>query len=225
VSVGSHPAIPPRKAARSLTSRLHPLTHLLRAATAKSVLVRVLLISVVAMLVTTGGVMAGALVVAPVVAHADSHGAGTALSSQFASAVSFAGAAARGAWGRIDHMTADLLAALPEPVARYLLPSIAILSILGAGLALLLPSRSPRSAPTWAFPGSMGGGPRLARATPTGSAKLASRKQRTPKAVEALAASGVSTADIAWKTGLPIDAVRLLLAISSGPRQVHPDTA
>ncbi len=211
MSAGSHPAIPSQKAASPVSSRVQPILQRLRVATRKSVLLRVLLVSLLAMAVTTAGVVAGALVVAPVVAQADALGAGTALSSQLATVSAAAGTAARDAWSRVDRMTAEQLATLPDPVARYLLPSIAILSIIGAVLALLLPSRTPGVTKT--------------RTPPTNSTRLVTRKHRTPKAVEALAASGASTADIAWKTGLPIDAVKLLLAISSGPRQVHPDTA
>jgi hypothetical protein len=211
MSAGSHPAIPPRKAASPLAAVVQPILQRLRVAAGKSAFVRVVLVSLLAMVVTTAGVVAGALVVAPVVAQADALGAGTVLSSQLTTVATSTGTAARAVWDRVDRMTAEQLAALPDPLARYLLPSIAILSIIGAVLALLLPSRA-RAVPS-------------TRTAPTNSTRLAPKKHRTPKAVEALAAAGASTADIAWKTGLPVDAVKLLLAISSGPRQVHPDTA
>lgn len=43
-----------------------------------------------------------------------------------------------------------------------------------------------------------------------------SRPSKTPRAVQALAAAGAQPAEIAWKTGLPVDAVAMLLEIS-GP--------
>ena len=211
MSAGSHPAIPARKAASPVASVVQPILQRLRVAARKSVVLRVVLVSLLALVVTTAGVVAGALVVAPVVAQADALGAGTALSARLETVTASTAGAARAAWGQVDRLTAEQLATLPDPVARYLLPSIAILSIVGAVLALLLPSRARRVA--------------NARTPPTNSTRLAPKKHRTPKAVEALAAAGASTADIAWKTGLPIDAVKLLLAISSGPRHVHPDTA
>ena len=48
---------------------------------------------------------------------------------------------------------------------------------------------------------------------------------RTPRAVQALAASGTSPSEISWRTGLPVDAIALLLAISTVPRQLQPPTA
>lgn len=39
---------------------------------------------------------------------------------------------------------------------------------------------------------------------------------KTPRAVQALAASGAAPTEIAWKTGLPVDAVSMLLEIT-GP--------
>ncbi len=215
MSVGSHPVIPARRAPWSLASRLHAIARPLRAAAAKSAFVRVVLISMAAMGVTAAGVAAGALVVAPVVAQADARGASTAFSTRLAAATTKAETVTRSAWRKLDNQTTVMLAALPEPVARYLLPSIAILSITGAIVALVLPPRRPRADAMRDARNSVGSDRQISWVTPTGSTKLASRKQRTPKAVEALAASGVSTPDIAWKTGLPIDAIRLLLAISS----------
>lgn len=51
-------------------------------------------------------------------------------------------------------------------------------------------------------------------------------KNRTPRAVQALANAGTTPADIARRTGLPLDAVVLCLAMSpSGARQLRPPTA
>lgn len=43
--------------------------------------------------------------------------------------------------------------------------------------------------------------------------KLTSRGGKTPRTVQALAAAGAAPAEIAWKTGLPLDAVSMLLEI------------
>lgn len=43
--------------------------------------------------------------------------------------------------------------------------------------------------------------------------KLAGRASKTPRAVQALAAAGAAPTEIAWKTGLPLDAVSMLLEI------------
>ena len=40
------------------------------------------------------------------------------------------------------------------------------------------------------------------------------KSSRTPRAVAALAAAGANPTEIAWKTGLPVDAVSMLLEIS-----------
>lgn len=43
--------------------------------------------------------------------------------------------------------------------------------------------------------------------------KLTGRGSKTPRAVQALAAAGAAPTEIAWKTGLPLDAVSMLLEI------------
>lgn len=57
-----------------------------------------------------------------------------------------------------------------------------------------------------------------AAAMPTLTQRSA-RTSKTPRAVQALAAEGVQPAEIARKTGLPVDAVAMLLEIS-GPMAV-----
>jgi hypothetical protein len=42
------------------------------------------------------------------------------------------------------------------------------------------------------------------------------RGNRTPRTVQALAAAGTAPTEIAWKTGLPLDAVSMLLEINGG---------
>ena len=51
-----------------------------------------------------------------------------------------------------------------------------------------------------------------------------SRNDRTPRAVQALAQQGAQPTEIAWRTGLPVDAVSLLLAMSTASRQLQPPT-
>jgi len=46
--------------------------------------------------------------------------------------------------------------------------------------------------------------------------KMTGRAARTPRAVQALAAAGAEPTEIAWKTGLPVDAVAMLLELG-GP--------
>ncbi|WP_310572180.1 hypothetical protein [Gemmatimonas sp.] len=56
---------------------------------------------------------------------------------------------------------------------------------------------------------------RQARHTPAPTITLRGGKSsRTPRAVAALAAAGADPTEIAWKTGLPVDAVSMLLEIS-----------
>ncbi len=56
---------------------------------------------------------------------------------------------------------------------------------------------------------------RQARQTPAPTITLRGGKSsRTPRAVAALAAAGADPTEIAWKTGLPVDAVSMLLEIS-----------
>ncbi len=51
------------------------------------------------------------------------------------------------------------------------------------------------------------------------------RPDRTPRAVEALAASGTAPSEISWRTGLPLDAVALLLSLATTQRQLQPPSA
>ncbi|MFN8979567.1 MAG: hypothetical protein ACK5ZZ_13435 [Gemmatimonadaceae bacterium] len=48
---------------------------------------------------------------------------------------------------------------------------------------------------------------------------LGGKAGRTPRAVQALAAAGAEPTEIAWKTGLPVDAVSMLLELG-GPASV-----
>ena len=57
------------------------------------------------------------------------------------------------------------------------------------------------------------------------SLSLGGKADRTPRAVQALAAAGTAPSEISWRTGLPLDAVALLLAMSTTARQLQPPTA
>lgn len=57
------------------------------------------------------------------------------------------------------------------------------------------------------------------------SISLGGKADRTPRTVQALAAAGTAPTEISWRTGLPLDAVALLLAMSTASRQLQPPTA
>ena len=85
------------------------------------------------------------------------------------------------------------------------------IGILGGLAALMLAARHVihrrRAQPTRT--------PRQARQAPAPTIILRGAKAaRTPRAVAALAAAGAAPIEIAWKTGLPVDAVSMLLEIS-----------
>lgn len=183
---------------------------------AQSTWVRGALIGAVAIGVTIGGVMAGALVVAPVVAKATSPEA----SSRFDQAIASSSAAVKTGMTTLRASAMTVISRLPEPAARFAVPGLAVISVVSGLSAVFLRRRTPTRS--------------LIPATADislpdiGNVRLSGRstaKSRTPRAVEALAASGASTTDIARRTGLPIDAIQLLLAISTGSRQLQPPTA
>lgn len=192
-----------------------------RAAYASSLVVRSLMLGAVGIGVTVAGIAAGALIVAPVVATATRIDAPAPVTTEGRSTFATVRTAAADLWSRLDAGTANVLARMPEPVARYALPTVAVVSITGALLALFLPTRDAGRQPTVLTAQLI----TPARgAAPVGAGRV-SAKKRTPSAVEALAASGASAPDIARRTGLPLDAVQLLLTISTGPRQFHPHSA
>lgn len=196
-----------------------------RSAAASSVLIRSLLLGTLAIGVTAGGVMAGALVVAPVVASATRPDATARVARALSGASASTTALARVAIDRALVARSELLAVLPTPITRFAPPVLAIVSIIGALTALLLRRTTPQRTlvPVSANVSSAPRG--LARLTPHSSGRASGKRQRTPRAVEALAATGASNSDIAWRTGLPIDAIQVLLAISTATRQLQPPTA
>lgn len=83
----------------------------------------------------------------------------------------------------------------------------ALIGIAGVVFAVRRVTRALRHRPTKAT--------RQARQAPAPTISLRGGKSsRTPRAVAALAAAGANPTEIAWKTGLPVDAVSMLLEIS-----------
>ena len=98
----------------------------------------------------------------------------------------------------------------------------------GAGVLLLgflltvLTPRITRALRKLRARGRRGSTPRTVVALPE---PAVGRSDRTPRAVQALAQQGARPTEIAWRTGLPVDAVSLLLAMSTASRQLQPPTA
>lgn len=91
---------------------------------------------------------------------------------------------------------------------------LAVAGLVGtAALALLVYGLGPR---LMAFHARRAGRARAAGATPS-TIRMSGKASRTPRAVQALAAAGAAPIDIARKTGLPVDAVSMLLELA-GPR-------
>jgi hypothetical protein len=153
--------------------------------------------------VTAGGAAIGAVVVAPALDGAP--------------LVTWAEVQALG--GEALGRAADAARALREPVgaslraaARHPAMPAAVAATFAA--ALLLAVAAGRRRVRHARTPSPARGAAVVRRRPD---------DRTPKAVQALAASGAAPADIALRTGLSLDAVSLLLALA--PRQLQPPAA
>lgn len=199
---------------RAVTAPFAAVISPVRTAAASSLLVRALLVSALAIVVTVGGVFAGALIVAPVVsraAHAELPHFDVAKTAQLLTETRM--------------RARSIVANLPEPLARYAVPVLALISISGGLVALFARRYSRATPPMLEVSDSLMVGRNASHLTPRSSPRIHGKHAKTPRAVEALAASGASTTDIAWRTGLPIDAVRLLLSLSNVTRQLHPPTA
>jgi hypothetical protein len=210
-----------------------------RSAASSSLLVRSALIATLAITVTVGGVLVGALVVAPVVARASQPGTTAQVTRTITAFSTAALSASRLIATRGADAVADTMASLPQPMTRYALAGLGLVAIIGAFSPRLLRRRTPMRSLTSADADAIGRsdlaegvsghsikstfGSKLL--TPRSTPRVGSKRNQTPRAVEALAATGASAGDIAWKTGLPIDAVRLLLAISTATRQLQPPAA
>ncbi len=206
---------------RHATRRSNSLIDRTRQAASASLLVRSVLIGTIAIGVTIGGVLAGALVVAPVVARVTQPSAmneAMRLTSGIGTTMVWA---ARSMASRSMELASGTLATLPAPVIRFALPGLVVLAVAGVLATLLV----RRQRPARSLGATLSADTPISRLTPRTGSRVITNRQQTPRAVEALAASGATTSDIAWKTGLPIDAVRLLLAISAGTRQLQPPAA
>jgi len=112
----------------------------------------------------------------------------------------------------------------------WLRPTVAVVAALVAAAAIwrwLKPARKTArgeiaSAPAFSIPSLVS---TISMPSISSLSLGGSKSDRTPRAVHALAAAGTAPAEISWRTGLPVDAVALLLAMSSASRQLRPPTA
>ncbi len=163
--------------------------------------------------VTVGGVAVGALVLQPAVAQATKPEAGRMVSGLMKTSTT--------AVHRMTTATRAVIisttSTLPGPVRRLALPvllgAIALTGFTLTGLSYFRSRQADRPSASIARPQSGG----------KSAAKL--NGNRTPKAVQALADSGAEPSEIAWRTGLSLDAVAMLLFINPTSRQLRPPTA
>ncbi len=179
--------------------------------------------------VTVGGVAAGALVLAPAVAASSQAGVGVSVTRSIDKGF----ITARGWRARTNAALSDMLHGIPDPLRRLALPVLlSILALAGfsaSGVSLLRRSPGFGHAGRLADVGSVGRLLRTVAGTSTSRASGASRSarptSRTPRAVQALANSGAEPSEIAWRTGLSLDAVAMLISIGAPSRQLRPPTA
>jgi hypothetical protein len=114
---------------------------------------------------------------------------------------------------------------LPAPARRRWIPTfLGVLALTGfAATGASLLRRPPTLRLTLASLGVTPPAP--GRNSRSGSRAPGRAPSRTPKAVQALADSGAEPQEIAWRTGLSLDAVAMLLSIGSNARQLRPPTA
>ncbi len=167
--------------------------------------------------VTVGGVAAGTLVSTPVSGDAPP----PTVSASVSTVLSSSAIAMRNV---TDHTMASATAtwrALPQPARRLWIPALlGVLALTGFGsTGVSLFRRPPEMRQSLASVG----------VTPSAKGRtnrpLSRTQSRTPKAVQALADSGAEPSEIAWRTGLSLDAVAMLLSIGAGARQLRPPTA
>jgi len=177
--------------------------------------------------VTVGGVAAGTMVVTSPTNESVTEISGVTdigSPSLGASVTSVLGSSATAVLALTDRTMSSATAswrALPQPARRLWIPAllglVALTGFGATGVSLL--RRPPEVRET------------LASAVVTPSAKSRANRSasrtpsRTPKAVQALADSGAEPSEIAWRTGLSLDAVAMLLSIASNARQLRPPTA
>ena len=163
--------------------------------------------------VTVGGVAAGALVLQPAVAQATQPEAGRMISGLMKTSAAAVHSMTTATRGVVTSSGSTLL----EPVRRLALPvllgAIALAGFTLTGLSYFRSRQANR--------------PSASITRPKSSARSAAQlnTNRTPKAVQALADSGAEPSEIAWRTGLSLDAVAMLLFINPTSRQLQPPTA
>jgi len=123
---------------------------------------------------------------------------------------------------------------LVSPLAAtkpWVLPTVAGIAIVTV-MAMLTVWLEPATTGATVRIGRNGSAPDRGSASPTSLPAFSranfarsGRIDRTPKAVQALAEAGTALTEIARRTGLAVDAVSLLLAMSTASRQVPPPTA
>ena len=159
--------------------------------------------------VTVGGVAAGALILAPAVAQATQPSTGAGLDR----VVTMSASAVHEMTNATRATLTSSVSALPQPYRRLALPAL-FGAIAMAGFVTSGVSYFRRHAST---PGATSASRQKSGTKLNGS--------RTPKAVQALADSGAEPSEIAWRTGLSLDAVAMLLCIGPTGRQLRPPTA
>lgn len=170
--------------------------------------------------VTVGGVVIGAVVIAPVVARTRSTPA-----SQWIPAMKAGAATAVQMAGESLLILKALLAAIP-PVNQWprsiwlvigVVAALVVVAVIANGVRRRMQTgRKALNRPSLTMGATSNSGRHVAVG---GSGK-------TPRAVIALAEAGTQPADIARRTGLPLDAVVLCLSMSAlGARQLQPPTA
>jgi len=176
------------------------------------------------------GLIAGAAIAAPEEMAPLARALGTAaLEGSHGAWVSVTGWATTLAAPAADGRALSLRDRSPRQLAMLIAATLTI----GFGLAALVSHRrrTPQRAPgrpvrfATRLRDATGGGLRLPASAilPLGTAPMRRRGNgEVPRHVHALAAKGVDVAEIARRTGLPLDAVSLLLALSPEARQAPP---
>ena len=172
--------------------------------------------------VTVAGVAAGALLIAPAVSKvAGTDGAATSFHLPAVRLPVVHMPSVPTVWlPTLSMPTLPALAQFTSPRTRALLARFAVPMLLTA-LSLLALSRLSSIRQLFARRPSTTFAPTSAR----NRMRTPVRPDRTPRAVEALAASGTAPSEISWRTGLPLDAVALLLSLATAQRQLQPPSA
>jgi hypothetical protein len=172
--------------------------------------------------VTVGGVAAGTLVAAPASdLSAASEAPRPSVTASVSTVLGASAAVLRTGADRVMTSATESWRTLPAPARRRWIPTfLGVLALTGfAATGASLLRRPPTLRLTLASFG-------VTPPAPGRNSRSGSRApSRTPKAVQALADSGAEPQEIAWRTGLSLDAVAMLLSIGSNARQLRPPTA